>query len=77
MCAYVVGLMYLGDDTMHFPLDLALFDSLAWVYHQMWRADLRFVCEFVEGGNLLCVSPCCEQTWCVCELVGGGGGDGS
>lgn len=36
-----IGLMYLGDDTMQFPIDFAVLDSLAWVYHQMWRPDLR------------------------------------
>ena len=34
--------MYLGDEKMLFPMDQTIFDSLAWVYHQMWRADLRY-----------------------------------
>ena len=36
-----VGLMYLGDHSMKMPLPLPLFKSLAWVYHQMWRQDLK------------------------------------
>ena len=34
--------MYLGDENMLYPLDQTIFDSLAWVYHQMWRVDLRY-----------------------------------
>ena len=34
--------MYLGDEQMLYPMDHAVFESLAWVYHQMWRADLRY-----------------------------------
>ena len=36
-----IGLMYLGDHSMKMPLPLPLFKSLAWVYHQMWRQDLK------------------------------------
>jgi hypothetical protein len=36
-----IGLMYLGDHSMKMPLPLPVFKSLAWVYHQMWRQDLK------------------------------------
>ena len=36
-----IGLFYLGDDTMQFPLDWEVLEALAWVYHQHWRPDLR------------------------------------
>jgi hypothetical protein len=36
-----MGLFYFGDELMHFPMHHNLHSELAWVYHQMWRPDLR------------------------------------
>ena len=36
-----IGFMYFGDELMKFPMHHDLHQQLAWVYHQMWRPDLR------------------------------------
>jgi len=36
-----MGLFYFGDELMAFPMYHDLHERLAWVYHGMWRPDLR------------------------------------
>lgn len=68
-----MGLFYLGDELMHFPMDHDLHARLAWVYHQMWRPDLR---RGISPNFQVCVCVCVcllgEGVGCRCvvELVG-------
>jgi hypothetical protein len=45
---------------MQFPMEHDIFARLAWVYHQMWRPDLR------QG-----ISPNFQVCVFVCDCVGG------